>query len=98
MNNTTGMANNVSGQISSLAGNAAGQSSNLVNGEIDAASNMVDGGMNAVSQLSKVDINIDMSAIESVLQGKVLMFDPIIKILQALLPVVEIIKVVCKLL
>ena len=87
MSNTTGMANNASGQISSLAGNAAGQSTNLVNG-----------GTNAVSQLSKVDIVVDMSAIESVLQGKVLIFDPIIKILQALLPVVEIIKVVCKLL
>ena len=98
MNNTTGMANNVGGQISSLAGNATEQASNLVNSGTDAASNMVDGGMNAVSQLSKVDIVIDMSAIESVLQGKVLIFDPIIKILQALLPVVEIIKVVCKLL
>ena len=98
MNNTTGMANNVGGQISSLAGNASDQASNLVNSGTDAASNMVDGGMNVVSQLSKVDINIDMSAIEAVLQGKVLIFDPIIKILQALLPVVEIIKVVCKLL
>ena len=98
MNNTSGMTDNVGGEISSLAGNAADQSSNLVNGGIDVASNMVDGGMNAVSQLSKVDINIDMSAIEAVLQGKVLMFDPIIKILQALLPVVEIIKVICKLL
>ena len=98
MNNTSGMTNNIGGQISSLAGNAAGQSSNLVNSGIDAASNMTDSGMNAVSQLSKVDIIVDMSAIESVLQGKVLIFDPIIKILQALLPVVEIIKVVCKLL
>ena len=98
MNNATGMSNNAGGQITSLAGNATEQASNLVNSGTEAASNMVDGGMNAVSQLSKVDINIDMSAIESVLQGKVLMFDPIIKILQALLPVVEIIKVVCKLL
>ena len=98
MNNATGMSNNAGWQITSLAGNATDQASNLVNGGIDAASNMVDGGMNAVSQLSKVDINIDMSAIEAVLQGKVLMFDPIIKILQALLPVVEIIKVICKLL
>lgn len=98
MDNTTGIANNAGGQITSLAGNATGQASNLVNGGMDAAGNMVDSGMNAVSQLSKVDINIDMSAIEAVLQGKVLMFDPIIKILQALLPVVEIIKVICKLL
>ena len=98
MNSATGMANNAGGQITSLAGNATGQASNLVNGGIDTAGNMVDSGMNAVSQLSKVDINIDMSAIEAVLQGKVLMFDPIVKILQALLPVVEIIKVICKLL
>ena len=98
MNNATGMTNNAGGQISSLAGNATDQASNLVNGGIDAAGNIVDSGMNAVSQLSKVDINIDMSAIEAVLQGKVLMFDPIVKILQALLPVVEIIKVICKLL
>ena len=98
MNNATGMSNNAGGQITSLAGNATEQASNLVNSGTEAASNMVDGGMNAVSQLSKVDIVIDMSAIESVLQGKVLMFDPIVKILQALLPVVEIIKVVCKLL
>lgn len=98
MDNTTGIANNAGGQITSLAGNATGQASNLVNGGMDAAGNMVDSGMNADSQLSKVDINIDMSAIEAVLQGKVLVFDPIIKILQALLPVVEIIKVICKLL
>lgn len=98
INNATGMANNVGGQITTLAGNATSQASNLVNGGIDAASNMVDSGINAVSQLSKVDINIDMSAIESILQGKVLMFDPVVKILQALLPVVEIIKVVCQLL
>ena len=98
MNNAAGMANNVGGQISSLAGNATSQASNLVNSGIDAANNMVDSGMNAVSQLSKVDINIDMSAIESILQGKVMMFDPVVKILQALLPVVEIIKVVCQLL
>ena len=98
MNNATGMANNVGGQISSLAGNATSQASNLVNSGIGAASNMVDSGMNAVSQLSNVDINIDMSAIESILQGKVMMFDPVVKILQALLPVVEIIKVVCQLL
>jgi len=78
--------------------NATNQASNLVNSGIDTSSNMVDSGINAVSQLSKVDINIDMSAIESVLQGKVMMFDPIVKILQALLPVVEIIKVVCQLL
>ena len=98
MNNATGLTNNVGGQISSLAGNATSQASNLVNSGIDAANNMVDSGMNAISQLSKVDINIDMSAIESILQGKVMMFDPVVKILQALLPVVEIIKVVCQLL
>jgi len=70
MNNATGMVNNVGGQITSLTRNTTNQASNTINS-----------GMNAVSQLSKVDINIDMSAIESVLQGKVLMFDPVVKIL-----------------
>ncbi len=94
MNNATGMTNNIGGQITTLAGNAADQASNLVNSGIDTASSMVDSGMNAVSQLSKVDINIDMSAIEQVLQGKILIFDPIVKIIQILYPGFEAIKLI----
>ena len=98
MNNATGIVNNVGSQITSLAGNATNQASNLVNGGIDIASSIIDNGINDVSQLSNIDINTDVSTIESILQGKVMVFDPIVKILQALLPVVETIKVVCQLL
>lgn len=96
-NNATGTLNNVNEQISTLTGNATGQAANLVNSGIDVASNMVDSGMNAVSQLSKVDINIDMSAIEQVLQGKILIFDPIVKIIQVLYPGFEAIKMIASL-
>ena len=83
INNAVRMINNAGGQVTALTGNAASHASNLVND-----------GINAVSQLSKVDINIDMSAIEQVLQGKILIFDPIIKIIQILYPGFEAIKLI----
>lgn len=94
MNNAAGMANNAGGQITSLAGNTTNQTSNLINGGIDTASDIANNGINAVPQLSKVDINIDMSAIEQTLYGKILIFDPIVKIIQILYPGFEAIKLI----
>lgn len=89
-----GGSSNANSQISLLSNNA----SNITNSGINTASSMIDSGANAVSQLTKVDVNIDMSTIEAVLQGKVLMFDPIVQILKVLLPLVDALTVICKLL
>lgn len=52
----------------------------------------------SMSKLTNVDINIDATAIEQVLQGKILMYDDVVQFLKILLPVVDILKVIIQLL
>lgn len=106
MNNTSTQVNNLMSGTMGTAGNMMNSvmdsAGNIANGVMDSAGNIADEAFGqvegAVSQLTNVNINIDMSAIEKVLEGKVLMFDEVVQFLKILLPIVEILKTVCHIL
>jgi hypothetical protein len=82
--------NSLNGQTTSLLSNKSKSLGNI--------SANLDTDFDPVGNLSKVDIVIDAALIEEVLKGKILMFDEIIQMLKLLLPVIDVLKVICHLL
>ncbi len=55
-------------------------------------------GEDAVKQMTNLNIHLDMSEIERILHGKVLMFDTVVQILKIFQPIVQILGILCHLL
>lgn len=90
---------NMGSDIENKANQFGTDAKNKAEGFGDAAQDKaMEAGDKAMSQLTKVNININADMIESVLAGKVLMFDEVVQFLKILQPIIETLKFIAHLL
>lgn len=94
----TGLANDAANQASSLASGVSDQAIGLASDATSSAMGMTSDAKDQASEiLSSLSFNIDMKYIEAVFADKVLMFDPIVKILDMMNPLIKALQFLCHL-
>lgn len=85
------------GQMNVDFNNMSKEQFNDLYNKVDQATDKISSNINIIKYFSNIHVNLEADVIQSIIGGKVMMFDKVVQMLKTLLPIIDAIKLLCKL-